>query len=104
MLTQQQQLSQAFALGGLVLQNLNNAIVPGPNGSRRCASATTRRSTRKSFVQQICGNELTRILDLGAQQAKSSELNLACAASSALAQMTPPPARPAGARPVAATR
>ena len=80
-LAQQQQLSQAFAYGGLALQNLNNAIVPGPNGSTSLRIRYDPSLDTKSFVQQICGNELTRILELGAQQAKSSELNLACAAS-----------------------
>jgi len=90
-LSQQQQLSQAFAYGGLALQNLNNAIVPGPNGSTSLRIRYDPSLDTKSFVQQICGNELTRILELGAQQAKSSELNLACAASAALSQMDPPP-------------
>jgi phospholipid/cholesterol/gamma-HCH transport system substrate-binding protein len=90
-LAQQQQLGQAFATGGLVLQNLNNAIATGPNGSASLRIRYDPSLDTKSFVQQICGNELTRILDLGAQQAKSSELNLACAASAALSQMDPPP-------------
>lgn len=90
-LSQQQQLSQAFAYGGLALQNLNNAITTGPNGSASLRIRYDPSLDTKSFVQQICGNELTRILDLGAQQAKSPELNLACAASAALSQMTPPP-------------
>jgi phospholipid/cholesterol/gamma-HCH transport system substrate-binding protein len=90
-LAQQQQLSQAFAYGGLALQNLNNAIVPGPNGSTSLRIRYDPSLDTRTFVQQICGNELTRILELGAQQAKSSELNLACAASAALAQMDTPP-------------
>jgi ABC-type transporter Mla subunit MlaD len=90
-LAQQQQLGQAFATGGLVLQNLNNAIATGPNGSASLRIRYDPSLDTKSFVQQICGNELTRILELGAQQAKSSELNLACAASAALSQMDPPP-------------
>ncbi len=90
-LTQQQQLSQAFASGGLVLQNLNNAIVSGPNGSASLRIRYDPSLDTKSFVQQICGAELPRILDLGAQQAKSPELNLACAASAALSQMDAPP-------------
>jgi phospholipid/cholesterol/gamma-HCH transport system substrate-binding protein len=90
-LSQQQQLGQAFAYGGLVLQNLNNAIVTEPDGSTALRIRYDPSLDTKSFVQQICGNELTRILDLGAQQAKSSELNLACAASAALSQMDPPP-------------
>jgi virulence factor Mce-like protein len=90
-LSQQQQLSQAFAYGGLVLQNLNNAIVSEPNGSTALRIRYDPSLDTKSFVSQICGNELTRILDLGAQQAKSPELNLACAASAALSQMDAPP-------------
>lgn len=90
-LAQQQQLSQAFAYGGLALQNLNNAIVPGPNGSTSLRIRYDPSLDTKSFVQQICGQELPRILELGAQQAKSSELNLACAASAALSQMDTPP-------------
>jgi phospholipid/cholesterol/gamma-HCH transport system substrate-binding protein len=90
-LSQQQQLSQAFAYGGLALQNLNNAIVPGPNGSTSLRIRYDPSLDTKSFVQQICGQELPRILELGAQQAKSSELNLACAASAALSQMDAPP-------------
>jgi hypothetical protein len=74
-----------------VLQNLNNAIVTEPDGSTSLRIRYDPSLDTKSFVQQICGNELTRILDLGAQQAKSSELNLACAATAALSQMTPPP-------------
>jgi virulence factor Mce-like protein len=90
-LSQQQQLSQAFAYGGLVLQNLNNAIVTQPDGSTSLRIRYDPSLDTKSFVQQICGNELPRILELGAQQAKSSELNLACAASAALSQMDAPP-------------
>jgi phospholipid/cholesterol/gamma-HCH transport system substrate-binding protein len=90
-LSQQQQLSQAFAYGGLVLQNLNNAIVTEPDGSTSLRIRYDPSLDTKSFVQQICGNELPRILELGAQQAKSSELNLACAASAALSQMDAPP-------------
>ena len=90
-LAQQQQLSQAFAYGGLALQNLNNAIVPGPNGSTSLRIRYDPSLDTKSFVQQICGQELPRILELGAQQAKSSELNLACAASAGLSQMDTPP-------------
>ena len=90
-LAQQQQLSQAFAYGGLALQNLNNAIVPGPNGSTSLRIRYDPSLDTKSFVQQICGQELPRILDLGAQQTKSSELNLACAASAGLSQMDTPP-------------
>ena len=90
-LTQQQQLSQAFAYGGLVLQNLNNAIVTEPNGSTALRIRYDPSLDTKPFVQQVCGNELARILALGAGQAKSSELNLACAASAALSQMDTPP-------------
>jgi phospholipid/cholesterol/gamma-HCH transport system substrate-binding protein len=90
-LAQQQQLSQAFAYGGLALQNLNRAIVPGPNGTTSLRIRYDPSLDTKAFVQGICGEELTRILELGAQQAKSSELNLACAASAALSQMDAPP-------------
>ena len=90
-LSQQQQLNQAFAYGGLVLQNLNNAIVTGPDGSTSLRIRYDPSLDTKPFIQEVCGNELTRILELGAQQAKSSELNLACAASAALSQMDAPP-------------
>jgi virulence factor Mce-like protein len=90
-LSQQQQLSQAFAQGGLVLQNLNNAIQTQPDGSAALKIRYDPSLDTGSFVQELCGNELARVLELGAQQAKSSELNLACAASAALAQVTPPP-------------
>lgn len=90
-LSQQQALSQAFAYGGLSLQNLNKAIAPGPNGSTSLRIRYDPSLDTKSFVQQICGQELPRILELGTQQAMSSELNLACAASSALSQMDTPP-------------
>jgi hypothetical protein len=43
------------------------------------------------FVSQICGLELPRILILGGSQKQAPELDLACAASSGLAQITPPP-------------
>ncbi len=90
-LSQQQQLNQAFAYGGLVLQNLNNAIVTEPDGSTSLRIRYDPSLDTKGFVQEVCGSELTRILELGAQQAKSSELNLACAASAALSQMDTPP-------------
>jgi phospholipid/cholesterol/gamma-HCH transport system substrate-binding protein len=91
-LTQQEQLGQAFAQGGLVLSNLNNAIATNPDGSAALRIRYDPSLDTQAFVNQICGDqELTRILALGAQQANSSELNLACAASNALAQMTPPP-------------
>jgi phospholipid/cholesterol/gamma-HCH transport system substrate-binding protein len=89
--SQQQQLAQAFNEGGLVLQNLNNAITTEPNGSTALRIRYDPSLDTPAFVKALCGNELTRILSLGVEQAKSSELNLACAATSALAQMTPPP-------------
>jgi virulence factor Mce-like protein len=90
-LTQQKALGDAFTQGGLVLQNLNKAIVTLPNGTTALRIRYDPSLDTPAFVQQVCGQELPRILDLGFQQAKSSELNLACAASSALGTITPPP-------------
>jgi phospholipid/cholesterol/gamma-HCH transport system substrate-binding protein len=90
-LSQQQQLGQAFQDGGLVLQNLNNAIVTNPDGTTALRIRYDPSKDTPAFVQAICGNELTRILELGAEGAKSSELNLACAASSALGTVNLPP-------------
>jgi phospholipid/cholesterol/gamma-HCH transport system substrate-binding protein len=90
-LGQQQQLSQAFQDGGLVLENLNNALAVQPDGSVSLRIRYDPSLDTGSFVQEVCGQELPRILQLGAEQASSSELNLACAASAALAQMTAPP-------------
>jgi phospholipid/cholesterol/gamma-HCH transport system substrate-binding protein len=94
--SQQAQLGQAFQEGGLVLQNLNNAIVTNPDGSTSLRIRYDPSLDTPAFVRALCGNELTRILELGAQGAKSSELNLACAASSALGTLTPPPNAPQG--------
>jgi virulence factor Mce-like protein len=89
--SQQEQLGQAFQYGGLVLQNLNNAIITEPNGTTALRIRYDPSLDTPSFVRQLCGDELTRILSLGFSGAKSSELNLACAASSALGTITPPP-------------
>ncbi len=95
-LTQQQALGQAFNEGGLVLQNLNNAIVTEPDGTTALRIRYDPSLDTPSFVSGICGQELPRILNLGLEQAKSSELNLACASSSALGTITPPPNAPQG--------
>jgi phospholipid/cholesterol/gamma-HCH transport system substrate-binding protein len=95
-LSQQTQLGQAFQEGGLVLQNLNNAIVTNPDGSTALRIRYDPSQDTPNFVRAICGQELTRIADLAAQQAKSSELNLACAASSALGTVSLPPNAPQG--------
>jgi phospholipid/cholesterol/gamma-HCH transport system substrate-binding protein len=89
--SQQQQLGAAFDEGGLVLQNLNQAIITEPNGTTSLRIRYDPSLDTPSFARQLCGQELTRILELGAQGTKSSELNLACAATSALGAMTPPP-------------
>jgi phospholipid/cholesterol/gamma-HCH transport system substrate-binding protein len=94
--SQQEQLGEAFQYGGLVLQNLNNAIVTEPNGTTALRIRYEPSLDTPSFVSQLCGNELTRILSLGFSGAKSSELNLACAASSALGQIKAPPDAPQG--------
>ena len=90
-LTQQQALGQAFNEGGLVLQNLNNAIITNPDGSTALRIRYDPSLDTPSFVSALCGQELTRILNLGVEGAKSSELNLACAATSALGTIAPPP-------------
>jgi virulence factor Mce-like protein len=88
---QQQQLGQAFDEGGLVLQNLNNAIVTEPDGSTALNIRYDPSADTPAFVKQICGQELARILNLGLMGAKSPELNLACAASSAIGTVGPEP-------------
>jgi phospholipid/cholesterol/gamma-HCH transport system substrate-binding protein len=93
---QQQQLAQAFDYAGLGLANADNAIAVSPTGAGALRIRYDPSTDTPAFVSEICGNEETRILDLGLQQAKSSELNLACAASAALGQVTPPPDAPAG--------
>jgi phospholipid/cholesterol/gamma-HCH transport system substrate-binding protein len=95
-LTQQQALGEAFTEGGLALQNLNQAIVTLPDGSTALRIRYDPSLDTPGFVSSLCGQELPRILNLGLEQAKSSELNLACAASSALGTITPPPNAPQG--------
>ncbi|HEY3843017.1 MAG TPA: MCE family protein [Acidimicrobiales bacterium] len=90
-LTQQNALAQAFASGGLALQNLNNAIVTNPDGTTSLNIRYDPSLDTPSFVRTICGQELTRIIDLAKNGAKDSELDLACAASSALSTISPPP-------------
>lgn len=90
--SQQQQLGQAFDEGGLVLQNVNNSIVTEPNGSTALRTRLDPALDTPGFVSQICGTtELPRILILGGSQKQAPEFDLACAASSGLAQITPPP-------------
>lgn len=89
--SQQQQLGQAFDEGGLALQNLNNSIVTEPNGTTELRTRLDPSLDTPGFVSQICGTELPRIVILGGSQKQAPELDLACAASSGLAQITPPP-------------
>jgi hypothetical protein len=81
----------AFADGGLVLQDLNNVIVTKPDGSTALRIRYDPSLDTSSLVQEVCGNELARVLNLATEQAKSSELDLACVASSALSQISAPP-------------
>jgi virulence factor Mce-like protein len=93
---QQQQLAQAFDYAGLGLANVDNAITVSSTGAGALRIRYDPSTDTPAFISELCGNEETRILTLGLQQGKSSELNLACAASAALAQVTPPPDAPAG--------
>jgi hypothetical protein len=95
-LSQQQQLSDAFQEGGLVLQNVNNALVTEPNGSTSLRIRYDPSLDTPNFLKEICGNELYRLTDAGLEQTKGSELNLACVASSVLAQIKAPPDAPEG--------
>lgn len=91
-LSQQQALSSAFNLGGLVLQNINQALVPSPTGNGYELNIRFDPSTdTPSFVSAICGDEESRLLSVAVQQTKSDELNVACIASAALAQIAAPP-------------
>jgi ABC-type transporter Mla subunit MlaD len=91
-LSQQQALSSAFDLGGLVLQNLNQALVPSSSGHGYTLNIRYDPSLdTPAFVNAICGEEESRLLNIGLEQSKSDELNVACVASAALAQISPPP-------------
>jgi phospholipid/cholesterol/gamma-HCH transport system substrate-binding protein len=90
-LSQQQALSSAFNLGGLVLQNLNQALVPAPGGGYTLNIRYDPSLDTPAFINEICGDEETRLLTIGAEQAKADELNVACFASAALAQVAAPP-------------
>jgi phospholipid/cholesterol/gamma-HCH transport system substrate-binding protein len=90
-LSQQQALSSAFNLGGLTLQNLNQALVALPGGGYSLNIRYDPSLDTKAFVNYICGDEESRLLSIGLEQAKSDELNVACFASAALAQVAAPP-------------
>jgi phospholipid/cholesterol/gamma-HCH transport system substrate-binding protein len=90
-LSQQQALSSAFNLGGLTLQNLDQALVPAPGGGYTLNIRYDPSLDTPAFVNEICGDEETRLLSIGLEQAKSDELNVACFASAALAQVAAPP-------------
>jgi hypothetical protein len=90
-LSQQQALSSAFSLGGLTLQNLDQALVPAPGGGYTLNIRYDPSLDTPAFINAICGDEETRLLNIGVEQARSDELNVACFASAALAQVAAPP-------------
>ncbi|HEX3795583.1 MAG TPA: MCE family protein [Acidimicrobiales bacterium] len=93
---QQQQLAEAFDYAGLGLADVDNAITVSSSGTGALRIRYVPSTDTPAFISAVCGSEETRILALGLQQGKSSELNLACAASAALSQVKPPPDAPAG--------
>jgi virulence factor Mce-like protein len=93
---QQQALAQAFDLGGLALENFNQAIDTKAPGGAALATRLDGTADTGSLVQEVCGGAFNRLLDLGTKQSKANELDLVCAASSALLKLPNPPGASAG--------